>query len=45
MNAGAKYAREPVVVDSDLVIARRPPDLPPDGQALLRALAGAGQAG
>jgi protease I len=39
MNAGANYVDEPVVVDGNLVTARRPPDLPPYGAALVRALA------
>ena len=45
MNAGAEYVDEPVVVDGNLVTARRPPDLPPYGQALVRALAGDDQTG
>ncbi len=45
MNAGAEYVDEPVVVDGNLVTARRPPDLPPYGQALVRALAGDDQPG
>ncbi len=39
MNAGANYVDEPVVADGNLVTARRPPDLPPYGAALVRALA------
>ena len=34
MNAGAEYVDEPVVVDGNLVTARRPPDLPAYGAAL-----------
>jgi protease I len=37
-NAGATYVDLPVVVDGNLVTARRPPDLPAYGQALVRAL-------
>ncbi len=40
MNAGAHYVDEPVVVDGNLVTARRPPDLPAYGAALVQALAG-----
>jgi deglycase len=39
MNAGAHYVDEPVVVDGNLVTARRPPDLPGYGAALVEALA------
>jgi protease I len=39
-NAGATYVDEPVVVDGNLVTARRPPDLPEYGAALVNALAG-----
>jgi protease I len=45
MNAGTDYVDEPVVVDANLVTARRPPDLPAYGQALVRALADEGRAG
>jgi protease I len=38
MNAGAEYVDEPVVVDGNLVTARRPPDLPGYGAALVDAL-------
>jgi protease I len=38
MNAGATYVDEPVVVDGNLVTARRPPDLPQYGAALVNAL-------
>jgi protease I len=38
MNAGATYVDEPVVVDGNLVTARRPPDLPAYGPALVEAL-------
>jgi protease I len=38
-NAGATWVDEPVVVDGNLVTARRPPDLPPYGIALVKALA------
>jgi protease I len=38
MNAGATYVDEPVVVDGNLVTARRPPDLPEYGAALVEAL-------
>jgi protease I len=38
MNAGAVYVDEPVVVDGNLVTARRPPDLPAYGAALVDAL-------
>lgn len=34
-NAGALWFDEPVVVDGNLVSARRPPDLPPFGRALV----------
>jgi protease I len=40
MNAGATYLDEPVVVDGNLVTARRPPDLPEYGAALVRFLSG-----
>jgi protease I len=43
INAGATYVDEPVVVDGNLVTARRPPDLPAYGTALVEALrAGSG---
>jgi deglycase len=42
MNAGAEYVDEPVVVDANLITARRPPDLPAYGAALVQALASAG---
>jgi len=35
VNAGANYVDEPVVVDGNLVTARRPPDLPAYGAALV----------
>lgn len=38
VNAGATYVDEPVVVDGNLVTARRPPDLPEYGAALVNAL-------
>jgi protease I len=38
-NAGATWVDEPVVVDGNLVTARRPPDLPQYGAALVEALA------
>jgi protease I len=38
INAGAEYVDEPVVVDNNLVTARRPPDLPAYGAALVDAL-------
>jgi len=38
VNAGATYVDEPVVVDGNLVTARRPPDLPAYGAALVEAL-------
>ena len=38
-NAGATWLDEPVVVDGNLVTARRPPDLPQYGAALVEALA------
>jgi protease I len=38
INAGAEYVDEPVVVDDNLVTARRPPDLPAYGAALVDAL-------
>ena len=38
MNAGATYVDEPVVIDGNLVTARRPPDLPEYGAALVEAL-------
>ena len=38
MNAGAAYVDEPVVLDGNLVTARRPPDLPQYGAALVNAL-------
>ncbi|MNG15214.1 General stress protein 18 [compost metagenome] len=37
-NAGATWFDEPVVVDGNLVSARRPPDLPEYGQAFVEAL-------
>jgi protease I len=40
MNAGAAYVDEPVVVDGNLVTARRPPDLPAYGAALVTFLSG-----
>jgi protease I len=40
MHAGATYVDEPVVVDGNLVTARRPPDLPQYGAALVDALSG-----
>jgi protease I len=40
INAGATYVDEPVVVDGNLVTARRPPDLPQYGPALVDALGG-----
>jgi deglycase len=40
VNAGATYVDEPVVVDGNLVTARRPPDLPAYGAALVAALGG-----
>ena len=39
VNAGATWVDEPVVVDGNLVTARRPPDLPRYGAALVEALA------
>jgi len=36
---GATYVDEPVVVDGNLITARRPPDLPAYGAALVQALA------
>jgi protease I len=45
VNAGAEYVDRPVVVDGNLVTARRPPDLPAYGQALVEALAGEGRTG
>src|SRR6266545_5767930 len=39
-NAGATWVDEPVVVDGNLITARRPPDLPEYGAALVRALGG-----
>ena len=39
-NAGASWVDEPVVVDGNLVTARRPPDLPHYGAALVQTLAG-----
>jgi protease I len=44
VNAGATYVDEPVVVDGNLVTARRPPDLPPYGAALVKALGGGPEA-
>lgn len=38
-NAGAIWKDEPVVVDGHIISARRPPDLPPYGKALVDALA------
>ena len=35
MNAGAEYIVEPVVVDGNLLIARRPPDRPAYRQTLV----------
>jgi len=37
-NAGAIWLDEPVVVDGNLISARRPPDLPPYAQAFVQAL-------
>ncbi|PWW06158.1 protease I [Paenibacillus cellulosilyticus] len=37
-NAGAAWFDEPVVVDGNLISARRPPDLPEYGQAFVEAL-------
>ncbi|MBB3114421.1 protease I [Paenibacillus phyllosphaerae] len=37
-NAGATWIDEPVVVDGNLISARRPPDLPPYGKAFVDAL-------
>jgi protease I len=37
-NAGAEWFDEPVVVDGNLISARRPPDLPQYGQAFVAAL-------
>ncbi|GFN32030.1 type 1 glutamine amidotransferase domain-containing protein [Paenibacillus xylaniclasticus] len=37
-NAGAIWLDEPVVVDGNLISARRPPDLPEYGQAFAKAL-------
>ncbi|WP_127531479.1 type 1 glutamine amidotransferase domain-containing protein [Paenibacillus kobensis] len=37
-NAGATWFDEPVVVDGNLISARRPPDLPEYGQAFVEAL-------
>jgi protease I len=46
VNAGATYVDEPVVTDGNLVTARRPPDLPDYGAALVNALlAATGEAG
>jgi protease I len=39
MNAGATYVDKECVVDGNLVSARRPPDLPAYGAALVKALA------
>jgi protease I len=39
MNAGATYVDEECVVDGNIVSARRPPDLPAYGAALVKALA------
>ncbi|MGF1452476.1 MAG: type 1 glutamine amidotransferase domain-containing protein [Opitutales bacterium] len=38
INAGATWKDEPVVIDGNLVSARRPPDLPAFGAALVAAL-------
>ena len=38
VNAGADYVDQPVVMDGNLVTARRPPDLPAYGAALVDAL-------
>jgi protease I len=38
-NAGATWVDQPVVVDGNLVTARRPPDLPEYGAALVEGLA------
>lgn len=40
VNAGATYVDEPCVVDGNLITARRPPDLPAYGAALVTALGG-----
>lgn len=37
-NAGARWFDEPVVVDGNLISARRPPDLPPYAKAFVKAL-------
>lgn len=37
-NAGAEWFDEPVVVDGNLISARRPPDLPPYAKAFVDAL-------
>ncbi|EXX88108.1 glutamine amidotransferase [Paenibacillus darwinianus] len=37
-NAGAEWLDEPVVVDGNLISARRPPDLPPYAKAFIDAL-------
>ena len=37
-NAGATWIDEPVVVDGNLISARRPPDLPPYAKAFVDAL-------
>ncbi|MEF3303935.1 type 1 glutamine amidotransferase domain-containing protein [Paenibacillus sp. GYB003] len=39
-NAGATWLDEPVVVDRNLISARRPPDLPPYAKAFCDVLAG-----
>ncbi|XEC96937.1 type 1 glutamine amidotransferase domain-containing protein [Paenibacillus tarimensis] len=38
-NAGAEWFDEPVIVDGNLISARRPPDLPPYAKAFVDALA------
>ena len=40
INAGARYVDREVVVDGNLITARRPPDLPAYGAALVAAIAG-----
>ncbi len=40
-NAGAIWFDEPVVIDGNLISARRPPDLPAFGRAIVNAVAGA----
>ncbi|AJY76422.1 type 1 glutamine amidotransferase domain-containing protein [Paenibacillus beijingensis] len=42
-NAGAEWFDEAVVIDGNLVSARRPPDLPPYAKAFVEALAGSRQ--